>query len=906
MAEWLNAEWLNSVWRRLRARWRADRLDQDLRDEMAFHLAMRAEQLQQSGVPDAARRARRQFGNPVRFREDLRQQWTLAPQLALLGQDLRYAARTLRRKPGFALVVVLTLAFGIGINTATFSIVNAVLIRPLGFPEPERLVSLKEDLTGFDTAGVFSPPDFVDVARDQRSFEDVGAYVGSTMELSGAGSPARLDVARVSATLFPLLRVPPELGRTFRADEDRPGVDVAVISWGLWQARFNGDPAIVGKPVVLDRRPYTVIGVMPTSFEFPQRGPRFNSRPADLWVPVAFAPPQLQNRGNQFNYSVVGRLKPGTSLAAAQSELAVLTGRVNEQYPPILRSRGFKIAFAAEPFRDAVAGRSTRPLLFLFAAVGLVLLVTCANVANLLLSRAATRSGEVALRTALGSSRGRLLQLLLAEALLLASAGGALGIVLSWGIVRAVPEAVTDLLPGTGGIHLDLRVLAFCAGVTLAMAVVFALIPLLTVDRSTPGVTLQQEAARTTPGRRRHRVQGTLVVATVTLACILLVGAGLVARSFSALMAIDPGFDPENVVTASVTLPHSGYPNAAAVHGFHRSVLERVASLPGVRQASLTTDLPLERYEMRTFSPEGVDLAGQAPRNTHLSWLRGPYFETLGIELTRGRLFAAEEFDEVRNVVVINERLAAAVWPGQEAIGKRLRWGLDAPQNLNPWLTVVGVIADVVDGPLGNEPYLHAYEPFSQFPAQVFGLPVPFGRHLKVAVRGDGNSSALLPLLRSEIARLDTALAIEDVTTMRERTAELVAPRRFSALTLGGFAGGALLLAAIGLYGLLAYSVAERRREIAVRLALGAEAATILQMVAGQGLRLVGVGLIAGLAVAYAGASAVAAFLYGTHRHDSLTFVSVPLVLLVVALLACAIPAYRASRVQSLTALRGD
>ena len=907
MAGWLNTGWLHSAWRRLRARRHADRLDQDLRDEMAFHLAMRTQQMQDAGVDDAERRARHQFGNPARLRDELRREWTVAPRVGLLLQDLRYGARTLRRTPAFALVVVLTLAFGIGINTATFSIVNAVLFRPLGFSEPERLVALQEHLQGFQLAGAFSPADFVDVAREQQSFENLAAYSNQSMELSGAGAPVRLDAARVSAALFPLLRVPPVLGRTFRVDEERPGLDIAIVSWQLWQSRLHGDPAIVGKRVTLDRRPFTVIGVMPPAFQFPQRGPQANNLPADVWVPLAFVPQQLQSRGDQFNFSAIGRLTSGVSLAAARSELAALATRVNDRYPPDLRSRGFAIAFAAEPLRDAIAGRSERPLLLIWTAVGLVLLVTCANVANLLLSRAATRGGEVALRTALGSSRGRLLQLLLTEALLLAAAGGALGVLLAWLIVRAVPAAVTDRLPGAGGVHVDFPVLAFSAGLTVAMAVLFAIVPLLTMDRGAPGTTLQQEAARTTPGRRRHRVQGALVVATVTLACILLVGAGLFVRSFSALMAVDAGFDGKGVVTAAVTLPYSGYPNASAVVGFQRTLLDGVSALPGVRQAALTTDLPLERYELRTFSAEGgVTPSSQAPRNTHLSWVRGPLFETFGIHVRRGRPFSADEFEEPRHVVIINERLATAMWPGGDAIGKRLRWGLDVPQNPNRWLTVVGVIADVADGPLGAQPYLHAYEPFSQFPAQVFSFPITFGRQLKVAARGDGDARALLPLIRSEIARLDASMAIEDLTTMDERTAELVAPRRFSAMTLGGFAGGALLLAAIGLYGLLAYSVAGRRREIAVRLALGANAATILVMVASQGLRLVAVGLVAGLAAAYAGSGAVASFLYGTHQRDATTFVIVPLVLLAVAFLACTIPAYRASRVESIHALKGD
>jgi predicted permease len=897
-----DVEWFKSIWQRLWTLGRAGRLDRDLRDEMAFHLAQRAEQLQRSGDFDAARHARHRFGNPARLREDLREQWSVAPRLASLVQDLRYAARTLGRQPGFAIVVILTLAFGIGINTATFSIINAALIRPLGFSEPERLVALQSQVSGF---GGFSPPDFVDVQREQQSFEDVAAYGNQSMELSGAGSPVRLDAARVSPALFPLLRVPPLIGRTFRADEDRPGLDLAVISWRLWQSQFNGDPAIVGARATLDRRPYTIIGVMPPAFEFPRRGPLGNGLPADVWVPLAVAPQQLQSRGSNFMFSAIGRLAPGVSLAAAQGELTVLAARITGRYSPAARARGVTVTVTAQPLRDAIAGSTQRPLLLLLAAVGLVLLVTCANVANLLLSRAATRSGEIALRTALGSSRPRLLQLLLAEALLLAAAGGTLGVLLSWLIVRTVPPAVTNRLPGTG-IQLDLPVLAFCAGLTLAMAIVFALIPLFTVERTAPGAMLQEEAARTTPGRRRHRVQAVLVVATVTLACVLLVGAGLFVRSFSALMAIDAGFEGEAVGSATVTLPYVGYPSATAVFGFQRTLLDRVAALPGVRDAALTTDLPLERYERRMFSTEGGTPSAEEPRTTHLSWIRGRYFQALGIELRRGRLFTEDELDRSRMVVIVNERLAAIIWPGQDAVGKRLRWGLDSPQNVNPWLTVVGVVGDVVDGPLGTEPYLHAWEPFSQFPEQTLSLPVSFGRSMRVAIRGDGDPRALLPLVRAEIARLDTSLAIENVRTMDDLTTELVAPRRFSAQALGGFAGGALLLAAIGLYGLLAYSVAERRREIAVRLALGARAATILRMVAGQGLRLVGIGLAAGLVLAYAGSSAVASFLYGTHERDAATFVSVPVVLLAVALLACTIPAYRASRVESINALKGD
>ncbi len=900
------AEWLSSLRQRARALLRRRRLEQDVQDEIAFHLAMREAQLRAAGAADAGIDARRRFGSTMRIREELRDTWAIAPGLAGFVQDLRYGLRTLRRYPGFTVVVVVTLGLGIGINTAVFSIVNAALIKPLGFADPNRLVALQEQIVGFEFEDApFSAPDFLDVQRDQQSFVNIAAYLNVSLELAEGGEPVRIDAAKVSATLFPLLGVQPLLGRTFRPDEDRPGVDVAVLSWPVWQTRFGGDPRIVGATIRLDRRPYTVVGVMPAGFEFPLRGTVLNNTPADVWVPIAFTDGQRQTRGNQFNQNVIGRLKDGASLAGARAELTMLAERINAGYPPLLRSNGFSIAMSVVPLREQISGRTQRPLLLLLAAVGLVLLVTCSNVANLVLSRVASRTREIAVRLALGSSRARLLRLLFAEAAVLAVAGSLLGLAISSILVGAVPAAVAETLPAGREISLDRRVLAFSAGTAIFTAIMFALLPMFGIGSGMPGRALQEEGIRTTPSVRRHRLQAALVVATVTLAFVLLVGAGLFLRSFTALTGTETGFKPSGVLTAAMTLPRAGYGTAASVRTFHASLFREASSLPGVRSAALVTDLPLEHYERRTFAPEAVSLRTRA--NTNLTWVYGPYFQTLGIEMKRGRLFSDVETTDRRQVVIVNERLARTAWPEQDPVGKRLRWGLDTPENPNPWLTVVGVVGDVADGPLGAPAYLHAYEPFSQFPDIVLDeVPNAFGRHVKVAVRGDGPASALASALRSAIARIDRHLAIESIATMDERISDSVAPRRFSLITLGAFAGGALLLAAIGLYGILAFTIAERRREIAVRLALGAAPPTIVRMVIRQALTLVSLGVAAGAVAALAVAKAAASLLYGTETYDWVTFTAVPLVLVVTALVACALPAYRASRVESLVALRAD
>ena len=615
------AEWLSSLRLRLRALLQRRQLEQDLRDEVAFLLAMREEQLRGSGALDAAARARRRFGSVTRIREDLRDTWAFAPSVSALLRDLRYASRTLRSSLGFASVVVLTLGLGIGANTAFFSVVNAVLIRPLGYAGADRLVAVHE---GFSQARIarlpFSALDFDDFRSYQQSFETVAAYRSLPLEISSGGPPERITGAKISAELFRTLGVDPIVGRTFSAEENHPGGNVAILSRGLWQRRYGANPAILGQSIQLDRQPYTVVGIMPARFVFPRRGPQFNGEPADIWVPIAFTDRERVERGMMHNNSVIARLKAGVSFQAAQAELDLLAERIAANYPPAMRSAGFSPRLFAQPLREEISGRFQAPLLMLLAAVGLVLLVACANVANLILSRVAARTREFAVRTALGARHAQLVQLLLCEALLLSAAGGVLGIAIAYGAVKAAPAVLTRTIPGLHDLAIDFRVLAFTGVMCLATAVIFALVPLPTLDRRNPGDSLREDPSRATAGVSKLHVQRGFVVLTVSLACVLLVGAGLFIRSFATLVATDMGFRPAQVLTASMTLPRTFYTTAASVRTFHESLSGNLSALPGVRSVALATDLPLTTYELRVFTPAERYANGIGPDTRLPGW----------------------------------------------------------------------------------------------------------------------------------------------------------------------------------------------------------------------------------------------------------------------------------------------
>ena len=819
--------------------------------------------------------------------------------------DLRHALRMLVKAPVFSAVTVLILALGIGANTATFSLVNAALLRPLEFRDPNRLVLVYEGIPLADLSKMtFSPPDFVDFSQYQRSFSQVAAYDCDTMELSGHGEPRRLDITRASAELFPLLGVQPIVGRTFSASEDRPGHDVVVLSYGLWQRLFAGRLDAIGSTVRLDRRPFQVIGVMPATFEFPKRGPVSNGIPAEAWVPRAFSDAEKATRGVAFNNSVAARLAPGVTLERAQTELSLLAPRITNNYPVEITSSGLRLALSAAPLSDEIAGQARTPLLLLFAAVGLVLLIVCANVANLILSRAAVRRREIGIRVALGASRRRLVQLQLCESILLSSVGGALGLAIAVSVVAALPAVIVTSLPGLSTVQLDWRVVTFTLGLSLLTAVAFGVAPVWATNGDVAS-RLHEGGPRTAGGGRSQRVQQSLVTVTVTLAVVLLVGAGLLTRSFASLVATEPGFRPQQVLTVSVALPREAYPRGESVTSFIASALERLRALPGVVSASVSTDIPLESNESRAASPEHLTTSGSLP-TVVVTWFQGEYFRTLGVPLQRGRLFNGEEQEQHRDVAIVSASLAKRFWPGQDAIGKRLKWGGAASRA--PWKTVVGVVGDVKDGPLREEPRAHVYVPVRTLVAEIDDAPPAsaWGRTWRFALQSGGDPTVLVPASRAALASLDPALPITGIATMERQLADSVAPQRFSTVVLAAFACGAVLLAAIGLYGVLAFAVAQRTREIGVRIALGASAGRVTGMVVREGMRLVIVGLAFGLVAAAALTRAMTTLLYRTDPYDLWTFLLSPLVLFAVGALACYVPARRAARVEPLTALRTE
>jgi putative ABC transport system permease protein len=816
--------------------------------------------------------------------------------------DLRHGFRALVKAPAFTIVTILTFALGIGANSAIFTLVNAALVRPLGFADPDRLMLVYEAIpdSGAERFDV-SPADYLDLVQYQQSFSNLGAYRTVTAELSGGGEPEQIDAAEITASLFDVLGVRAAEGRTFLPEEDQAQSNVAIISHGLSTRRFGGRSAI-GSTIAIDRRPVTVVGVMPAGFEFPHRGASSNATPADVWLPLVFTPAERQARGQMYRHSVIGRLRDGTPSAQAAADVAALAQRIRDNYPAGLGD-ALKLRTGAIPLAEELLGQVRRPLLILLGAVGLVLLVTCANVANLILSRSVARQRDIGVRAALGAGRLRLFQVLLSEALILATFGGALGLVLGYWSLRAIPAVLTTSLPGISTISLDWRVVAFTSVLALGSAALFALVPLAAGLRRDLHDLLREGSTRATGGRRQYRLQGALVVTSVAFAFILLVCAGLFVRSFRNLVTVASGVGTTNVLSAQVRLPFAGYNEAARTRSFYRTLEERLRALPGVVAASIASDLPLDADgERRAATAENPTGPG-VKQALAVTWTQGDFFGTYGIPLIAGRPFSDDEQRENRNVAIVNKRLADASWPGENPVGKRLKWGLAASKA--PWLAIVGVAGDVVDGPPGSEPIIHAYVPYANASDALLASPViDQVRRMKIGIRGDQDARTFAGTVRAIVAELDPALAISDVQTIEQLERERSAPQRFSAVAISGFGIGALLLAAIGLYGVLAFSVSQRRREIAVRLALGAPPSEVLRLTVREGMTLVAIGLGAGAAGAVMATRLLKATLFETNVYDPLTFATVPVVLGIVALAASYLPARRAAAVDPIVALR--
>jgi putative ABC transport system permease protein len=820
-----------------------------------------------------------------------------------IWQDVRYAARCLQRTPMFSLIVIAVLALTIGATTAVFTVVNAVLLRALPYRDPARLVLLQQAI-GTMPAG-FSAPDYLAFEARAGLFESIAAFRNREYELSGGDPPERVTATRASATLFETLGVQPALGRSFTREDDEARRPVAVLSDALWARRFGRDPAAIGRAIVLDRFPYTIVGVMPRGFTFPQRGPLINNVPADLYLPIAFTANQRRAFGANYSHSVIARLKPGVTTTQADADTrALVRSNASEIYPAELSGLAGALGGSATSLTDEVIGRSRTLLWVALAAVGFVLLIACADIASLMLARALGREREIAVRSALGAGRGRLIRQLLAESALLALIGSAVGLVLAVWLSRTLVALAPPTLPRLNEIGLDARVLLFTAAVTVVTALLSGILPALELSR--PRGAALKEGARTTTGRRERRIFGALVAAQLAIAVVLLVGGGLLLRSFSKLMAVDPGFRAERVLTLATSLPAQAYRDAASVRGFYTRLLDDLSQVPGVSTVGASTELPLGVRERRAYTIEQRSPATRERSDSAAhQWVAGRYFEAIGIPLKRGRYFGLEDAIQSEPVAIVNETMARRVWGTADAVGQRIAWG-NAAQHTS-WMRIVGVVGDVKQGPLNTETVPQIYTPWVQgsdflMAENVVGVL----RSLRVALRGEVEPTALIETVRARIRAIDPALPVSSVQTMSEIVSRSAAVPRFNALLVSLFALLALGLAAIGIGGMLAMSVSRRLPELGVRMALGAPRRTLVAMVIRQGMILAAGGLAVGLPSAWLLSRVLSSLLFEISPRDPVTFAAVAGVLGLVALAGCAMPAWRVTRVDPLTVLRID
>jgi len=817
--------------------------------------------------------------------------------------DLRFAVRQFFKNPAFTAIAVITLGLGIGANSAVFGLINALLVRPLPYHDSSRLALLWEQFPsqGLERIPV-SAPEYLDYEKQTHSFERIAAFNSASFNLKTGDLPERVQGAVVSPSIFPLLGVEPIKGRAFAQEEFGQGRDdVVVISERLWKRQFNSDPALIGNKLYLNGRSYTVIGIMPARFEFPLslfniQGMQFTER-ADIWKPIAFTKSELESRGSR-SYGVIARLRAGATVSGAQADVSTITTDWKRQHPDNYGEFG---SFGAKiyPLQQQVVGGMRDGLVILLGAVALVLLVACANLATMLLARASARERELAIRVAVGASPSRLLRQMLTESVALALAGGTAGVLLSlWGL-DLLKRVGARTIPRLNEVTLDWRVLLVTASVAIGSGIVFGLIPALASARPELTEALKEGGRGSTTGARPNRMRNVLVIAEVALALVLLVGAGLLMKSFTRLQAVNPGFDSQNVLTMELALPHLKYPPApnaddlggTATINFFIEAQRRIANLPGVEHLAFVSALALSGSNSdSSFVIEGGNASREkVSPDEEIRVITPDYFRVLHTPLLQGRFFADSDTADSSKVVIINHAFARKYWPNEDALGKRISITDQNPR----WMTVVGIVGDIKHRGLDLDAKPEFYLPHTQLPS----------RFMLLAVRSMQDPRSLTQAIRRELLSIDPDQPVANVRTLDQVISDSIGPRRMSVVLLGVFAGIALLLASVGIYGVMSYLVVQRTHEIGVRMALGAQAHDVVALVVGHALRLVGIGTGIGLVVALFSTRVLSTLLYGVGAFDLMTFVLVTFVLAAIALLASYIPAVRASRADPMVAL---
>jgi predicted permease len=829
-----------------------------------------------------------------------------------LWLDIRYAARQLRKSPGFTLAAVLTLAFGIGATTAIFSIVEGVLLRPLPFQSPERLMVLSDVLEGVDIGvdnddfGV-TAPETRTYARETKSFSSLGGYRTSSYELSGVGDPAQINAARLTASVFPTLGVSPRIGRAFTQQEDDGRQQVAVISYAMWRGRFHGDAHVLGEKILLDRKPYEIIGVMPRDFEFPLVPGQLNR--SELWVPMSLTLTQddLVRGAGSWGYSMVGRLKPGVTPAQAQQDAELVAQEITRNFPAFMSS--VHIHSVVHPLQE-VTVKQARPLVrTLFLAVAVVLFIGCANLAGLLLVRVIRRRREISVRLALGASGAAVLRQSLVEALLLSVAGGLLGLALASSVLRVGVSFLPETLPRVSSIGLDWQVVGFALLLAVLTGLVCGLIPAVAAARTGVNDALKEGGRTGSAGGGHARLRSALVIAELAVALVLLTASGLLLRSYEKLRAVDLGFRTDHTLTAAYNLPQQHYSTQAAIDGFNGTLQRKLEQLPGVAAVGVTSQLPAAGNQGGSgFVAEGYVAPKGAGLN--LSWpsqVMGSYFRAAGIPLLRGRDFTEADGASAPLAVIVNHTLAQHYWPGQDPIGKRLRWGL--AETASPWMTVVGEIGDIKQESADAPTREQIYQPAAQSTASFGALAPPDslnGQGGAIVMRTQLSPEQMAESLRAVVRSIDPQLPLTHVESMEEVVGEGQASRRFNTVLISSFAGAAVLLALLGIYSVIAFSAALRTQELAIRLALGAPRTGVMRLVLVSGAKLGLAGCGIGAVAAFFATRLLRAMLFQVEPFDPVVLALAAVCIFLLALAASVVPARRAAAIEPMQALRAE